>query len=344
MGKTKQVQPMTEEKTQPIVAFPETDNFFINTSGIRIHFRHYLPENIVQSKVRGIIFFLHGYAAHGNRIKYADFAKRLNDEGFVVVLPDHQGHGYSGPPEQRVVVHDAQSLVADVVQLVRLFLGLECMSTRANLALPTGAAEVLKKCPFFIGGQSMGGGLALATGLTICRGGDNQQLKDQFQGVMLHCPLICMKLPPLPVKWLLKYLIAPVMRTRSMPAFLDATSDPNDIWTSQEIIDMVQADPLGFHQSIRFCTAVALVNLAESLQKDVSSIDFPFVTIHDPEDKVVTSEGSELLMSSSSTPESLKEYHMLNGQRHDLVMNCSDVTAPILAAFGKKVIAANSKL
>ena len=56
------------------------------SDGANIHLHQWLPK-----KPTKLMFLIHGAVEHAWR--YDAFAKRLNNEGFVVIAPDHRGHG-----------------------------------------------------------------------------------------------------------------------------------------------------------------------------------------------------------------------------------------------------------
>lgn len=56
--------------------------------GKNIHLHKWLPKNNKPSK---LLLLVHGAVEHGKRYDY--FAKQLTEQGFVVIAPDHRGHG-----------------------------------------------------------------------------------------------------------------------------------------------------------------------------------------------------------------------------------------------------------
>jgi len=54
--------------------------------GLNIHLHKWTPDNPTK-----LMFLIHGSVEHAKR--YDEFAKKLNKEGFVVIAPDHRGHG-----------------------------------------------------------------------------------------------------------------------------------------------------------------------------------------------------------------------------------------------------------
>lgn len=59
-----------------------------------IHVYKWTPED---SKIKGVVQIAHGMAEHAGR--YDDFAKFLNENGYIVYADDHRGHGKTSPNE-----------------------------------------------------------------------------------------------------------------------------------------------------------------------------------------------------------------------------------------------------
>jgi len=56
------------------------------SDGLNIHLHNWIPENPTK-----IMLIIHGAVEHGKR--YDEFAKKLNEQGYLVIAPDHRGHG-----------------------------------------------------------------------------------------------------------------------------------------------------------------------------------------------------------------------------------------------------------
>ena len=54
--------------------------------GLNIHLHKWSPEQPTK-----ILFLIHGSVEHAKR--YDEFAKKLNEQGYLVIAPDHRGHG-----------------------------------------------------------------------------------------------------------------------------------------------------------------------------------------------------------------------------------------------------------
>ncbi|MCI7239495.1 MAG: alpha/beta hydrolase [Anaerococcus sp.] len=62
--------------------------YLTDASGFDIFVREYLPPS-----PKGLVHIIHGMAEHGGN--YEDFARFLREEGYLVVVHDHRGHGRS---------------------------------------------------------------------------------------------------------------------------------------------------------------------------------------------------------------------------------------------------------
>lgn len=90
---------------------------------------------------------------------------------------------------------------------------------------------------------------------------------------------------------------------------------------------MIESCPLTFHKNMRFCTASALLSMIEEVSNCMAEVAFPFLVMHDPEDKVTRFEDSERLLATSKTPACYKELQRFIGCKHDVVTNSTDQLA-----------------
>ncbi len=65
----------------------DTSTFKVS-DGLNVYLHKWLPKNTNPTK---LLFLIHGSVEHAKR--YAAFANKLNEQGFVVIAPDHRGHG-----------------------------------------------------------------------------------------------------------------------------------------------------------------------------------------------------------------------------------------------------------
>lgn len=73
--------------------------------------------------------------------------------------------------------------------------------------------------------------------------------------------------------------------------------------------------------TIRFVSALSVIHFMQHARDLFHEVDYPFIILHDPLDAVVNVQGSQLLMSTCSTPKADVTFVELPGGRHDLTMN-----------------------
>ena len=314
---------------------------FTNSRGSLLHVRHALPDGEGGNEGGGIVavaLLLHGLGAHTNRKSYAALAANLATRGIAVVMYDMEGHGRSGGLQS--YIPDAAKLVDDAALLLELIThAADDGGDEENIGLPAATRARLAQVPLFVIGQSMGGALALQLGLRLQQQQQQQQQADaasaavrNYCGAVLCCPALVAALPPAPIFYFLSYVIAPLFRKTRMPAALDATTELSDIWVRQEDIAKVTADggPGGLASGapMRFGTATALLAMLSTIQDDIPRVNFPFLVLHDPSDKVCKFEGTEgLLQRAATEPQAERALQRMPGMRHDLITNCTDELA-----------------
>jgi len=94
--------------------------------------------------------------------------------------------------------------------------------TQFSFAFPedtkTAYAAQLASVPFFVSGQSLGGGLSIAFGLRVQSATENPPMwKHLFAGEVLTAPLVTAgKIPAAPVLFLLRHVFAPLLKKREV--------------------------------------------------------------------------------------------------------------------------------
>ena len=146
---------------------PRPASYFTNSRGANIYYRLMLPPN--EAPV-GLVFLIHGYSAHFNRPTYIPFLTELMDKGVAVATVDLEGHGYSDGI--RCYLPSIDAVLDDLEQLVDMVKNGDAMvsssdpydvSENEHIASPEAQskAHLVAQLPFFVGGQSLGGALAL---------------------------------------------------------------------------------------------------------------------------------------------------------------------------------------
>ncbi len=72
------------------------------------------------SNPEGLVLLVHGAKEH--RKRYYDFAKYLNDNGFIVAISDNRGHGESVDDEYPLgFMPDYKLIVSDLIEFKNFF-------------------------------------------------------------------------------------------------------------------------------------------------------------------------------------------------------------------------------
>ncbi len=205
---------------------------------------------------RGIVVLSHGFGEHIGR--YGHVAARLNDAGFLVVGPDHHGHGHSSG--HRGMVDFARS-VADLDSVV--------LSQR----------EVHPQLPIVLLGHSMGGALALRYAVVH---------QDRLAGLILSAPLVTVDAHPL-VK------LAGAIIARICPRLPLVELDPALVSRDPAVVAAYEADPLVRHQPIPAGTALEFVRHAGTILDAAEDISLPTLLLWGTADGLCPPAGARAL-------------------------------------------------
>ena len=122
---------------------------FVNCTGLRIHYRHIIPEAAVSS-TNALVVYVHGMGSHCNKYRDTLDGTAFAAKGVAWYALDHQAHGYSESHGHQVFL-DVDDLVADVIALVKLAIDeLQTADRR-----------------FTLYGESMGGAIVLLAALQL---------------------------------------------------------------------------------------------------------------------------------------------------------------------------------
>jgi len=153
-----------------------------------------------------------------------------------------------------------------------------------------------------------------------------------FAGAILLAPAISGNLPPPLVRMVFENVLVPFFPAVSIPKALSGGVDDNTtIWNSEKFVEYscvkdkhhpdTNPNGLSFGESIRFKTAYTLVQMMQTISSELSSIAFPFIIFHDPNDAVTQYNGSLRLVNESSTSVDKKHLYSLPNAKHDLFTN-----------------------
>lgn len=203
----------------------------------------------------GVVVIAHGLGEHAGR--YHHVAKKFTDLGYVVVVPDHAGHGRSGG--KRLGVTDFSDFVAD---------------------LDTVISAVDLDRPRFVLGHSMGGAIALSYAL------DHQ---DRVDGLVLSWAALIPgeDLSPMLVK------VAPALG--KIAPWLPAAALPaSGVSRDPEVVAAYEADPLVWHGGIRAGLGGALIREMKTYPDRLRALRLPVLILHGGADVLTNPDGSRM--------------------------------------------------
>lgn len=294
--------------------FKTREDMFVNcihewfpspTSGNQLHYRICCP-----SSIKGVVVFLHGIQAqsgrgfvlrNGQKVAMPYLADTLMEAGYAWYGIDLQGHGYS--EGKRFYVPRWTDNRDDM----------EAFAKMVALKHPD--------VPFFVMGESYGGTLALHIANMW---EDKEKCPPNFKGILLAAPAIIADLPPAPVVYTLRYILAPLFPTM-VPFFMPNPVSAERIWSDEEVRAhftdqrFYEMNLEGCGRAFRLGTAVNLLIAVESVRKSVvPKITIPFVVCHGTQDMAILMKGTNYLMEHAQTPEHDRTVLLQEGAYHDL--------------------------
>ena len=257
----------------------ERENSFLNTNGLTIAYRVWLP---AARERRGIVFISHGLGEHSGR--YRHVAEALTEVDFVCYGIDHMGHGLSGGA--RAYVPDGQLPVRDLDQLYHI--------VRAEFP----------DLPALLFAHSMGSLIGL---------GFELRFPGRLRGIAITgSPVQGEYAKPVWLVSLCLWAAQHIPKVRlsppGSPAVLTADAEALKEWLN---------DPLVDKGMWRVGTSAALVRLGREICAQAGEIKAPLLLLHGSDDHLVPASGSRFLAENiASADVTLKVY---DGLRHELV-------------------------
>jgi len=322
---------------------PKTSNYFTNQRQQKLHIRNFIPSDA--NKIDAVIFWLHGIYAHVNGPRRQKLGELMISKGIALMAFDQAGHGYS--EGERGYIEDHTFLVDDALCYIDLV-----YSTKTNkdcsLGLSPELLERFQQVPFFVAGESMGGGLAVLVCLELQKRSKRPPLPwenapmPKFQGALLSAPALVGNLPPAPIVWLLQNTCLHCCPMATIPKWLETVHKPELLWKREEDRLMVEADGidkpggLGWGRTMRLRTGFSMITMCNTLQSVVGEIEYPFFIVHDPDDGIVKFSGSLLMLHRSKTSSEEGVIQEMPGCLHDLLTNDREIIVDHLVAWINK--------
>ncbi len=202
-----------------------------NSRGQCLHFRYFLPPNL--DNTHSVVFFLHGYSGHSSRPEVQRAASILTSSTMAsgnraFFCLEFAGHGYS--EGVRALIMNHEDLIDDAEQFVRrVMIGATvCSDEDFECGLNTAQWQVLQKKPFYVMGQSMGGGVAVFLAQRL-------EVLAAFRGTILLAPALSTSMPHWVVVALLENTVGKCLPQEEMPSFMNKLSDQRRTWKVRSV-------------------------------------------------------------------------------------------------------------
>lgn len=270
------------------------------------------------------MFFLHGFGGHINGPTLFSMSAAMQTEGVAVLSLDMPGHGYSDGERALIISHTR--LVEDFERFVDIILNEDGRNSEHIVTINERVKSdlhFLRKLPFFVMGQSMGGAVTALS--------SNGLMKyENYLGSVLLAPALEIGSPGRAVVELLRHTVGTFAPLALMPSWMSKTTDNRASFKDESTLMRAEMDTwgrpgaLGWNQGMRWGTALMFLDMADAIAAMLPGLKFPFLIIHDPEDQVCSVEGSRRMLSLSETPSKLKGMIEVRGYLHALLANHND--------------------
>lgn len=288
------------------------EHFFFQTKrGDKLHCCKHLPS----TTPRGVIIWQHGIQAwtgntfefpNGEKVNKSLLADMFVKAGFAMYSMDLLGHGYSEGLRFYIPNGDWTIHLEELREFTELV-----------------NSEMSASTPFFLMGESYGACLAIHLARQLQNQAPNSP--RNFKGVAVLCPAIIGDLPPAPVVFILRNIIAPLF-PESSPFFMPHPISPHRIWKNELVRAHNSSEEelaMGLHgggKTFRLGTAAGLLAALEEVRTEaIPGLTVPFCVVHGTEDYGVPIAGTEYLLEHSSTPKDLRGVRLVDGAYHDLL-------------------------
>lgn len=277
----------------------------------KLHYRYFVPS---QKPPKAVLVYQHGISTHGGKaFQLKSNGRKLNmslmseiclKENIALYAPDMYGHGYS--EGLRFFIPDTwENNLKDLLTFMDLI------------------DSQYQDVPIFLMGESYGGTLAIHAARQYQ---DHPETAPKnFRGILLTGPAIIGDLPPYPVFFVLRHILAPLF-PKWIPFFMPNPISPERIWRDPEVLALrtdkrfVEMGVDGSGKPFRLGTALNLVvSMEEARTKAIPGFNLPYCIAHGAKDAGVPIAGSEYMINTANTPGDDRDYLRIEDAYHDLL-------------------------
>ena len=290
----------------------------------KLHYRKYIPS---ASNLRGIVVYQHGIQGScGMSTKLGDddyanvglISRKFTEAGYALYTVDMLGHGLS-EGERFYIPNGDWTINRDHLEA---FAQMACAEFGG---VSNGGDEHENKIPLFLMGESYGGNLVLHVARMWQNHPERIPSNATFEGMVLNAPAILGDMPPPPIRWILRYVFAPII-PRSTPFFMPHPLPPERIW-KLDVVREACTDPEARRRGLEnsgkkmsLGTALGVVTAMECVSSEiVPGLAVPFCVHHGTMDEGVKAIGTEFLVEHCATEAKDQSVNMVEGALHNLL-------------------------
>lgn len=228
--------------------------------------------------------------------------------------------------------------------------GMDCMVTcifptitsnqepQLTCDMGTNKHETLKKTPFFIMGNSLGGALTLFLSIKLTG-------HYRFKGGIMLAPSLDFKTPNPVISGLLELTYATFAPDDEMPDWVMKPREQRAITWQEEVVQQ-QTDldkwgnpgALGWGHNMKWGTGLMFIRMSEVIRNEFTAMRCPFLIVHDPYDRVCNIKGSRDLMEQAATDPDKKVLVEVPGYFHSLLLTHTDEVCDIVNDWISKIL------
>lgn len=251
---------------------------FMTTDEMTIAYYTWTPA----STAKAVLMIAHGIGEHAQR--YAHVAQALSAQGFVVVAPDHRGHGNSSG--ERAYFDNFDQPVADLHQLFNLI-----HSTYAHL-------------PVFLYGHSMGSGIALLYAL---------RYQQALRGLIVSGTVTNVEDGQNALVIRIASLLAAIFpKARLVPAI-----PTHELSTDGAEVRIYEQDALNDHGKTRLGMGAGIIAMGRDIRQRAHTLTLPILLLHGADDIITPVSGTHTIYDLVVSADKTK--HIFPGMRHEVV-------------------------
>ncbi|NLH08182.1 MAG: alpha/beta hydrolase [Chloroflexi bacterium] len=244
--------------------------------GLRLVTRPWLPDG----KPKAILAFSHGIGEHTGR--YEGLARALAEAGYALHMADLRGHGES--PGKRGHIGSFSEYREDFAAIVQ------------------SAWDAAPEAPYFIGGHSLGGLIALNAALDQPLGA---------RGIVVSAPALGLAFEPPAWKVAAARILSAIAPAATFPSGLDTDALCRD----GDVVAAYRSDPL-VHDAISARAYTEMMAAQRETLANAGRLQMPLLLMHGTADRLTNYEHSRLFYErAGSTDKLFKTY---DGFYHEL--------------------------